>query len=121
MPKRVRTNQRLDQFYGLALTGHQHAWTMHKLSAELEILIDQNYDLEAAKAKATARAEFWVMADPCLNGWLPAIRELAEEKRDLQPVGARVRLNHEMIKFCRRAGKHINGPGVAIREIKAAL
>lgn len=118
MAKRVRTRLRFDEFYGLALVSHQQGWPSRRKEEELEILIEKNYDLGDVKAIKTAKDEFRTMAQPRLKDWLPVLRDLAEKRMGLEPAGTTKRFNHEMVKFCRRAGKDGRGPALAIKEIE---
>ncbi len=105
----------------LAATSHQQGWDMAQTEHQLNTLIEKNYDLRDADAIATAKGEFRTMADPKLNGWLPKIYELATERMQLEVAGSTKRLNHEMMKFCRRVIKSTTSQVAVIQEIQAEI
>lgn len=121
MIKRNRTRLRFDEFYNLALKRHQQGWSVAETEKQLQIITKNNFDLEESKAIATAKDEFRAMADLRLKNHLPMLRELAEKTMSLELAGTKKRFNHEMIKYCRRAAKHIRGPEIVIRDIEAEI
>jgi hypothetical protein len=121
MPKRKRTRTRTEEALSLAVTSTQQGWNRKRVSDELEGLIARNSDLIDEKSIETFRSEFYRFADPRLNGFLPKIDGLAKRKIDAQEAGGKLRYNHELSKFCKRALDHPMGPEVAIREIESEL
>ena len=121
MSKCNRSRTRTEEALSLATTAAQQGWTQDRVDRELESSIARNLDLVELNAINTFKSEFYKFAHPRLNGFLPAIRRLADRAIDAQEPNGKRRFNHELSKFCNRALKHHAGLGVAIREIEAEL
>ncbi len=119
MAKRNRTQQRFDELYSLAQQCHSAGWTRAQSDQAFESWIIRNPDLQDDKAIQTARSEYQKMSHPRLSGFLPAIRELAQDIMDNEPPGTTLRFNHEFFKICRIARDHPISVSAAIQGVAA--
>lgn len=117
MPKRIRTQHRGNELYGLAQQRHTAGWTDQESESGFQDWVGRNQDLRDPKAIAQARSEYQTMAHPRLSGWLPRIRSLAQDIMDKEPPGTSRRFNHEFVKICRIARDHKVSVSAALREI----
>jgi hypothetical protein len=121
MPKRIRTQQRFDELYNLALRRHAGGWTDKRSEEEFQRWTIKNPDLVDKDAITTAQSEYRKMAHPSLSESLPQIREVAQIIMDKEQPGTRLRFNHEFFKICRFARDHNVSVSAALLELSSRL
>jgi hypothetical protein len=117
MVKRTRDKDRFEQLYSLAEHRHRAGLTDAESDEAFRSWVHKNTDLKGDKSIATAHSEYQKMAHPRLSGFLPQIRKLAHEIMDREPVGTKLRENHEFLKICRIARDHPISVSKAILEV----
>jgi hypothetical protein len=118
MPKRRRTNHRIEVSMRIATTALSDGLTDSQVDDLIEVDIANNPDLEEEKAKAEARYEYGLLLHVRMRPHLLPLYRAAKKIIDAQPPGGKLRLNHLMMAKARLALNHPKGVAAALREMR---